>query len=86
LQSENHRDHLDIIDKLSRYVDLLQIVVYGNQSAGKGSVLEAISDLTLPTKDNLCTRFETELILRREATEARDHLMNDSASMHFKRK
>ncbi|XWW94493.1 hypothetical protein V2A60_002436 [Cordyceps javanica] len=75
LQSENHRNLLDIIDKLrskgvSRYVDLPQIVVCGDQSAGKSSVLEAISGMTFPTKDNLCTRFATELILRREATEA----------------
>lgn len=75
LQSEEHRNLLDIIDKLrskgvSRYVDLPQIVVCGDQSAGKSSVLEAISGLTFPTKDNLCTRFATELILRREATEA----------------
>ncbi|KAK8147552.1 hypothetical protein G3M48_001451 [Beauveria asiatica] len=73
LQSEDHRNLLDIIDKLrskgvSRYVDLPQIVVCGDQSAGKSSVLEAISGLTFPTKDNLCTRFATELILRREAT------------------
>lgn len=37
----------------------------GDQSAGKSSVLEAISRLTFPTKDGLCTRFATELIVRR---------------------
>lgn len=70
LQSKAHRDLLDIIDKLrsqgiSRYVDLPEIIVTGDQSAGKSSVLEAISGMTFPTKDNLCTRFATELILRR---------------------
>ncbi|KAH9908514.1 P-loop containing nucleoside triphosphate hydrolase protein [Xylariomycetidae sp. FL2044] len=70
LQSQDHRDLLDIIDKLrsqgiSRYVDLPQIIVCGDQSSGKSSVLEAISGMTFPTKDNLCTRFATELILRR---------------------
>ena len=75
LQSEGHRGLLDIIDKLrsrgvSRYIDLPQIVVCGDQSAGKSSVLEAISGMTFPTKDNLCTRFATELILRRQPTEA----------------
>jgi GTP-binding protein EngB required for normal cell division len=73
LQSKDHRDLLDIIDNLrskgiSRYVDLPEIIVCGDQSAGKSSVLEAISGMSFPTKDNLCTRFATELVLRRDAT------------------
>jgi GTP-binding protein EngB required for normal cell division len=73
LQSKDHRDLLDIIDTLrskgiNRYVDLPEIIVCGDQSAGKSSVLEAISGLSFPTKDNLCTRFATELVLRRDAT------------------
>lgn len=75
LQSEDHRNLLDIIDKLrsqgiSRYVDLPEIIVCGDQSAGKSSVLEAISGMSFPTKDNLCTRFPTELVLRRGAVTA----------------
>ncbi|CAG9975170.1 unnamed protein product [Clonostachys byssicola] len=71
LQSKEHRDLLDIIDQLrsqgiNRYVDLPEIIVCGDQSAGKSSVLEAISGMSFPTKDRLCTRFATELILRRD--------------------
>ncbi|KAJ8132968.1 hypothetical protein O1611_g656 [Lasiodiplodia mahajangana] len=70
LQTQEHRELLDVIDSLrsqgiDRYVDLPQIIVCGDQSSGKSSVLEAISGLSFPTKDNLCTRFATELILRR---------------------
>ena len=66
----DHRDLLDIIDSLrsqgvSHYVDLPEIIVCGDQSAGKSSVLEAISHMPFPTKDGLCTRFATELVLRR---------------------
>ena len=70
LQSDETRDLLDVIDNLrshgiSRYIDLPEIIVCGEQSSGKSSVLEAVSGLKFPSKDNLCTRFATELILRR---------------------
>lgn len=70
LQSKDHEEILNVIDQLrldgiSRYVDLPQLIVCGDQSSGKSSVLEAISGLGFPAKDNLCTRFATELILRR---------------------
>ena len=32
----------------------------------KSSALEAISRMSFPAKDNLCTRFATEFILRRD--------------------
>jgi GTP-binding protein EngB required for normal cell division len=70
IQSENHRDLLDIVDKLrsrgvSHYVDLPQIIVCGSQSSGKSSTLESLSGISFPTAEGLCTRFATELILRR---------------------
>lgn len=70
IQSSNHRDLLDIVDSLrshgvSHYVDLPQIIVCGSQSSGKSSILEAISGIAFPTSEGLCTRFATELILRR---------------------
>jgi GTPase SAR1 family protein len=70
LQSKDHEELLNVIDHLraqgiSRYIDLPQLIVCGDQSSGKSSVLEAISGLKFPTKDDLCTRFATELILRR---------------------
>ncbi|KAL9126370.1 MAG: hypothetical protein Q9217_004572 [Psora testacea] len=47
---------------------LLDLIVCGDQSSGKSSVLEAVSGVRFPTKDNLCTRFATELVLRRDST------------------
>lgn len=60
---------LDAIDSLrkhgiGRFVDLPQIIVVGDQSSGKSSVLEAISRVRFPVKDGVCTRFATELVLR----------------------
>ncbi|RMJ24443.1 dynamin GTPase [Aspergillus sp. HF37] len=61
---------LDKIDELRTIgvgglVELPQLIVCGNQSSGKSSVLEAISRVRFPVKSNVCTRFATEVILRR---------------------
>jgi hypothetical protein len=71
LQSNDLGHLLDIIDQLRAYgveehVPLPQLIVCGDQSSGKSSVLEAISGIRFPTKDGLCTRFPTEVILRRD--------------------
>ncbi|KAI0530195.1 P-loop containing nucleoside triphosphate hydrolase protein [Xylaria digitata] len=63
---------LDAVDQLrlqgiDHYISLPQIIVCGDQSSGKSSVLEAISGVPFPVKSNLCTRFPTELILRRSS-------------------
>jgi hypothetical protein len=61
---------LNAIDDLrslgvDKYVDLPTILVCGEQSAGKSSVLEAICKLPFPKGDNVCTTFATELAIRR---------------------
>ncbi|KAI1326453.1 P-loop containing nucleoside triphosphate hydrolase protein [Xylariaceae sp. FL0255] len=69
LSDSTARILLDTIDSLRELqlddiVSLPQIVVVGNQSSGKSSVLEAISGVQFPTKGDVCTRFATELVLR----------------------
>ncbi|RSL40867.1 hypothetical protein CEP53_013109 [Fusarium sp. AF-6] len=63
---------LDTVDSLrshgiSHYISLPQIIVCGDQSSGKSSVLEAISGVSFPVRSNVCTRFPTELVLRKTA-------------------
>lgn len=75
LQSHEQRKIMDLIDRLRRsglsgVVQLPQLVVCGDQSSGKSSVLEAITEIPFPRKENLCTRFATEIVLRRSATPA----------------
>lgn len=70
LQSSNAKILFDKIDELRTIgvgglVELPQLIVCGKQSSGKSSVLEAISRVRFPTKTKLCTRFATEVILRR---------------------
>ena len=52
---------------VSNYVPLPQLILCGDSSSGKSSVLEAVSGVQFSAKDNLCTRCATELILRRAA-------------------
>ena len=70
LQTDEQRRVLDTVAQvrkcgLESVVSLPQLVVCGDQSAGKSSVLEALTEIPFPRNDNLCTRFATEIILRR---------------------
>ncbi|KAF2468030.1 P-loop containing nucleoside triphosphate hydrolase protein [Lindgomyces ingoldianus] len=71
LHSKEQESLLDAIDQLRSYgvshhdISLPQVIVCGDQSTGKSSVLEGLTRLRFPTKDAQCTAFATELILRR---------------------
>lgn len=63
---------LDKIDRLfackvGDYVALPQLVVVGDQSSGKSSVLEGLTELPFPRDSGLCTRFATQIIFRRSS-------------------
>ncbi|KAI7779831.1 hypothetical protein LA080_000329 [Diaporthe eres] len=71
LQTDEQRRVLDTVSQvrkcgLESVLSLPQIVVCGDQSAGKSSVLEALTEIPFPRNDNLCTRFATEICLRRD--------------------
>ncbi|KAH7114597.1 P-loop containing nucleoside triphosphate hydrolase protein [Dactylonectria macrodidyma] len=46
-----------------------KLVVVGDQSSGKSSVLEAISQIPFPVDKDLCTRFPTEVVQRKSPEE-----------------
>jgi Dynamin family. len=74
LQSSKTSRRLNQIDQIRAngvgdHIALPQLVVCGDQSAGKSSVLEGISGIPFPRQDGLCTRFATEIILRHECTD-----------------
>jgi hypothetical protein len=50
-------------------VSLPQIVVVGDQSSGKSSVLEGLIKKPLPRDRGLCTQFATQIIFRRASRE-----------------
>ncbi|GME37743.1 Dynamin GTPAse [Neofusicoccum parvum] len=64
---------LSKIDRLfacnvGHHIDLPQIVVVGDQSSGKSSVLEGLTRLPFPRDSGLCTRFATQITFRRAPT------------------
>lgn len=61
LQSEEQSHVLDIVQQLRQVgldsvLSLPQLVVCGDQSAGKSNVLEALTEIPFPRNDNFCTR------------------------------
>ncbi|OCL14109.1 dynamin family protein-like protein [Glonium stellatum] len=75
LQTEEQRLVLDTVAQIRKcglesILSLPQLVVCGDQSTGKSSVLEALTEIPFPRNDNLCTRFATEIILRRSNTDS----------------
>ena len=75
LQNDEQRRVLDTVAQvrkcgLDSILSLPQIVVCGQQSSGKSSTLEALTEIPFPRNDNLCTRYATEIILRCGPTES----------------
>ncbi|KAI9892241.1 MAG: hypothetical protein M1814_001700 [Vezdaea aestivalis] len=75
LQTDDQQRVLDTIAQvrkcgLAGTLSLPQIVCCGDQSAGKSSVLEALTEIPFPRSDNLCTRFATEIIMRRASSDS----------------
>ncbi|CAI2165758.1 22_t:CDS:2 [Funneliformis geosporum] len=66
--ARNASKYIEILNKLRRMgaqsaVDLPTVVFCGNQSAGKSSLLEAISGVQLPRSEGTCTRCVMEIRL-----------------------
>lgn len=78
---------LETIDKLfqhniGEYVSLPQLLVVGDQSSGKSSVLEGLTALPFPRDSGLCTRFATHITFRRTATTEVSVSILPSANAH----
>ena len=79
---------LDLITQLQQlgiedHYELPQIIVCGSQSAGKSSVLQAITGIPFPTASHICTKFVTQITLKRiehlgEVVEVRIQPADDS--------
>lgn len=64
---------LDKIDRLRELnvgsiVSLPQLIVVGDQSSGKSSVLESLTGFSFPRAAGLCTRYATQITCRRDST------------------
>ncbi|KEF63249.1 uncharacterized protein A1O9_01226 [Exophiala aquamarina CBS 119918] len=70
-QSPERLELLNDIDnfRTSGLQNLPQIVVCGDTSSGKSSVLGALSGIEFPVSGTICTRFATEISLRYSAAE-----------------
>lgn len=51
------------VDFSGQLPQLPQVIVCGSQSAGKSSVLEAITEIPFPSKKDVCTRYPTRVTI-----------------------
>ncbi|KXS17655.1 P-loop containing nucleoside triphosphate hydrolase protein [Gonapodya prolifera JEL478] len=63
-------DRIDSVRKLgvNHLISLPQIAVVGDQSAGKSSLLEAISGISFPKDKEMCTTFATQIVMAKGAS------------------
>ncbi|KAI1386313.1 P-loop containing nucleoside triphosphate hydrolase protein [Hypoxylon trugodes] len=71
--------NLSILTKVDKLRELIgtkvalpQLVVVGDQSSGKSSVLEGLTGFAFPRDAELCTRYATQITCRRENEESID--------------
>ncbi|KAL8984718.1 MAG: hypothetical protein Q9177_004626 [Variospora cf. flavescens] len=69
-RNENTQRLFEAIDELrscgaNQEIDLPELVIVGDQSAGKSSLLQSLTDIPFPVADRLCTRFPTRIVSRR---------------------
>lgn len=76
LPNRHRSELLDAIDTLRHFnkkgldLPVPQLVVLGDQSSGKSSVLESVARISLPVGTGLCTRFPIELALRNGSSDS----------------
>ena len=60
-----HKYVADIRFSKILFANRRKLVVVGDQSSGKSSVLEGLTDLPFPRDSGLCTRFPTQIVFKR---------------------
>lgn len=52
---------------IGQHLPLPQLVVVGDQSSGKSSLLESLTGIPFPRGQELCTRYATQITSRRDS-------------------
>ncbi|KAI3580810.1 hypothetical protein IWW34DRAFT_616781 [Fusarium oxysporum f. sp. albedinis] len=75
--NEKRQILFDAIDRLQawgshEYLDIPQLVVVGEQSSGKSSLLRTLTDISFPVMAGIGTRFPIRVVSRRTAQDSRE--------------
>ncbi|KAI4168374.1 MAG: hypothetical protein LQ343_006459 [Gyalolechia ehrenbergii] len=73
-RNEDTQRLFEAIDELrgcgaNHEIELPELVIVGDQSAGKSSLLQSLTDIPFPVDERLCTRFPTRIVSRRTPNE-----------------
>ncbi|KAH0543411.1 hypothetical protein FGG08_002269 [Glutinoglossum americanum] len=76
IQAPDFPERMKILEQIHEFrdlgvdedIELPQLVVVGDQSSGKSSLMESITELPFPIANELCTRYATQIVFRHSHT------------------
>lgn len=86
-RSQEQIDLLNLVDSLrengaDQFIDLPELIVCGDTSSGKSSLLSRLSGVKFPSGGDICTKFAIQLVMRHSKTSSARATIRKGLSFH----